>query len=387
MIMDGVVDKLGAISSAPLKFARKWKTGKKGRRVVGHLCSYSPDEIIAAAGALPFRMLGSGMEIGRADKHIQSYTCDVLRSILESDLTGEYEGLMDLVVFPHTCDSVQCLTDIWSEVSGANSSLSMYMPVNLKSRAAPDMIEKELKTFRQVLEARLDTKITDEALDSAIEQRKEAAGLLKRIYFAKVRKPNIIPASSVQAAVRAFLFAPWSRTIPVLREMAGLLDESLAQERDIVPSEKRPLVFVLGTTLSEPGLMSAIEETGAWVVGDDLCTGSRAFEGEPPDRIEEADPLKRIAKRLMNKPPCPCKYSGPDNRINGIMERVKSAHAEGVILVRWKFCDPLGFELPDLSKKFKAAGYRVLEIELSGGGEVTQALRSRIEAFTETMKL
>ena len=47
------------IANDPIAYARQWKTETRGR-VVGFFCSYAPEEIIWAAGALPYRS-GAGL--------------------------------------------------------------------------------------------------------------------------------------------------------------------------------------------------------------------------------------------------------------------------------------------------------------------------------------
>ena len=50
---------------APLQTALEWKT-KTGRKIVGYLLPDVPEEIIHAAGALPFAIEGAGVQISRA---------------------------------------------------------------------------------------------------------------------------------------------------------------------------------------------------------------------------------------------------------------------------------------------------------------------------------
>ena len=48
-----------------------------------------------------------------ADAHLQAYSCSLVRGALEDALAGRLDFLDGAMVFPHTCDSIQRLSDIW----------------------------------------------------------------------------------------------------------------------------------------------------------------------------------------------------------------------------------------------------------------------------------
>ena len=96
-----------------LDYLRDWKS-RTGKKILGYFCTNTPEEIIHAAGFLPVRILSSPTTISLAAKHLQSYSCSLVQSSLEAALRGDL-NFLDGTVFPHTCDSIQRLSDIWSE--------------------------------------------------------------------------------------------------------------------------------------------------------------------------------------------------------------------------------------------------------------------------------
>lgn len=60
--MSSILDKLIALNSEEGRgaAAREWK--EQGGRVIGYFCSYMPEEIVHAAGLLPYRVMGSWRE-------------------------------------------------------------------------------------------------------------------------------------------------------------------------------------------------------------------------------------------------------------------------------------------------------------------------------------
>ena len=75
------------IADDPAAYAEKWKA-EHGGAVVGYLCSYTPEEIIVAAGALPFRILGSGNTVSLADEHLEGLSLEETYMSSRKELEG-----------------------------------------------------------------------------------------------------------------------------------------------------------------------------------------------------------------------------------------------------------------------------------------------------------
>ena len=155
------------IAGDPIGYARNWKA-ETCSRIVGYFCSYAPEEIIWAAGALPYRILGAGGTISRADGHLQAYSCSLVRGALDDALTGKLDFL-DGTVFPHTCDSIQRLSDIWRLNAGLDFHLDLVLPVKLNTKSAESYMHAVIKKFRRDLETGLGVEITTEKLSKAIQ--------------------------------------------------------------------------------------------------------------------------------------------------------------------------------------------------------------------------
>jgi len=66
-----------------------WKA--KGGKVVGFTCSYFPEEILHAAGILPYRLSSTGCtETTQADAYMSQFNCTFARSCLQFALNEEY---------------------------------------------------------------------------------------------------------------------------------------------------------------------------------------------------------------------------------------------------------------------------------------------------------
>jgi benzoyl-CoA reductase subunit C len=86
----------------------------KNQKVFGWLCSYVPEELIYAAGALPVRITGSQSETECTDgtAYLSNVSCSFSRSCFQMALGGEYNHL-DGIIGGSTCDGARRLFDAW----------------------------------------------------------------------------------------------------------------------------------------------------------------------------------------------------------------------------------------------------------------------------------
>ena len=112
-----MIEELGEISSDLLNQAVKvWR--EQGKKVIGFMCSYVPEEIIYAAGILPYRVRATGcIRSTRSDALMSSFSCSFARSCLEFALDGTYDFLDGLVALD-SCAQIERLYDNWRFKAG-----------------------------------------------------------------------------------------------------------------------------------------------------------------------------------------------------------------------------------------------------------------------------
>jgi bcr-type benzoyl-CoA reductase subunit C len=357
----------------PYAYARAWKAAR-GRPVVGYFCSYTPEEIIWAAGALPMRVFGSGARVTLADAHLQAYSCSLVRGALEDGLAGQL-GFLDGMVFPHTCDSIQRLSDIWRMNLGTGFHLDAVLPVKLDTPSAREYLAAVLEKFRRELGGHLDREVGPAALASAVADYAHLREGMANLYALRRERPGALSSRDLHTVTRAAM-------VMDRREMGAHLETVLAEAREAVEKPVLPLkrLVLSGGLCSMPDLYGIIEEAGAWVVDDDLCTGSRFFEGRV---AVTADPLQGLARRYAERAVCPAKHRDLRGRGLGLVERVRRAGAHGVIFLLLKFCDPHAFDYPYMKGLLEEAGIPSLLLEVEDRLPAEGQFRTRCEAFVE----
>ena len=117
------------------------------------------------------------------------------------------------------------------------------------------------------------------------------------------------------------------------------------------------------------------------MVGDDLCTGLRAFS--PPTGRGE-DPIDRLMDRHFKRFPCPARMKAQE-RAPVLADLANGSHAKGVVFFLQKFCTPHLADLPVVLDTLQAEGVRGLVVEMEETGLNEGQLRTRVESFLEML--
>lgn len=359
----------------PKAYARNWKQ-KTGGKVVGTLCSYAPEELILAGGALAFRVVGGSGGISRADAHLQAYSCSLVRGALEDALDGQLDFL-DGAIFPHTCDSIQRLSDIWRMNARTGFHLDVVLPVKLNTSSARLYMAAVMGSARTKLEALLGKSIPDVDLQQAIETYNGIRSTMQRLYTLRSDQPEVISGSDVHAIVRASMVMDRNEFFTLLSQV---VDSS--EKRSVKTATIGKRIFLSGGVCNLPDVYGTIESAGGCVVGDDLCTGSRGLTG----LIDTGgNPIAAIADRYARRAICPAKHNGITRRGDELVRLAKAHQADGVIFIFLKFCDPHAFDYPYLKSMLDDAGIPNLLVELEEQTASQGQFQTRCEAFMEML--
>lgn len=372
-----ILNELNEVQRNLYEYAATYKKANN-HRVVGYFCSYTPEELIFAVGALPFRIFGFSDNIHLSDSHLQSYCCSLVRRSLEDGLSGHL-NFLDGIVFPHTCDSIQRLSDIWRLNLTFAFHMDVVLPVKLNTPSAQAYFTETIRQFRTKLEISMNSGISDDMLKHSISVYNRIRSGIRRIYEIRQENPDVISGSDVHTIVRSSMIM--DRNIYLIK-LDGIIAELEAKRSDKVITERKRLVLS-GSACSHPDIYRIIEEAGGVVVWDDFCTGSRYFEGVINDDI---DPITAISERYLNRIICPAKHSSLTGRAESLLETAKKYKADGVIFLFLKFCDPHAFDYPSLKDALDREGIPNMLFEVEDQLPAEGQLKTRLEAFLEMIQ-
>ncbi|MGD9116502.1 MAG: 2-hydroxyacyl-CoA dehydratase family protein [Dehalococcoidia bacterium] len=357
---------------------------KQGQKVIGYLCAFVPAEIITAAGFVPFRIKGDVNEpITKADTEMETIICPLVRSCFDMALKDNYDFL-DGIVIPHACDSICRTYDIWKYTLGLPYSHFINMPHGTGD-ASLEFFKEVLKTFRKSLSQFAGREISDKALAEAIDLHNKNRAKVKELYELRRASPPLISGEELTKVLVASVSLPVAESIE-------LLDEVIAEVkgRGAPGAQKQARIMVIGAQVDDIAFIKLVEDSGAWVVADDLCPGAREFMASVP---VTADPVSGMAERYLRGIKCGRTYREIkggyqeylEDRFGHMGRMIEDFKADGVVLYIYKYCDPFGFEVPQIKSYIEAKGTPVLYLEDEYSMSTIGRLRTRIQAFLEML--
>ena len=362
---------------------RAKELGRQGEKVIGYICSFVPLEIITAAGCVPFRMRGNIREpITKGDTLLETIVCPFIRSCFDLSVKGKYDYLSGMVV-PHGCDSMVRSYSAWSY----SLDLPYFHFVNIPSVVKESSFEffgAELNSFRKSLEDFTGKRISDDALGEAIRLHNENRQKARAIYeFRKASPPMISGPEVIKVLTVGSSLS--------IQESNALFDEVLAEvgQRKDAPVKAGPRILIDGPCVDNMELVKIVEGSGANVVVDTTCNGTRDYW---PLTDVGGNPIEAISRRYLDEINCPKTYR--ENKEGTFEADIAARFADigafagefkvdGAILYVYKFCDPFGFEVPARKAYYESIKVPLLYLEdLYSAGTIGQ-LKTRIQAFLE----
>jgi len=341
---------------------------------LGWLCSYTPLEILLAAGFLPVRITGHYGAISKADGLMHPNMCQYVRACLDAALDGAYSNL-EGAVFVNSCDAMRRLADAWAKYTDAKFIHVIDLP---KGRGDADIgyLRNEFSKLRDALAASFDIDVADPVIKQSVKLYNTSRSLFHELNTLRTGAPP--QASGREAVNMVGLFnttppAVWNQTMQAL----------LAQKRAAEPpvGASRPRVIMAGSPAHNPQVVGFVEDCGLDVVFEDMCTGSRFFDITVGNTT---DPLRDLAQGYLDKPPC-ARMMMMDERAQAMIDRARAFGARGVVHHALKFCDTVLYDVPELKRRLEAAGLSTLFLEGDGTLGSLGQLKTRIEAFAEVL--
>jgi benzoyl-CoA reductase subunit C len=361
-------------------WARELKS--QGRKLIGYLCAFTPLEIITAAGLVPFRIKGDVNEpITRADTQMETIICPLVRSCYDITLKGKYDFLDGLVI-PHACDSICRTYDIWNYSLNIAYSHLINLPHSTDDSSL-EFFKAELNTFRKSLERFTGKDISNESLVQAVQLYNQNRSKVRELYELRKPDPPLISGTEMTKIFVSLVSITADEGNKLLIDVIGEI-----KKRGSVSTEKLPRIMVVGAQVDDAALIQLIEDTGANVVADDLCPGTREYW---PLTAVTDDPLDGIAERYLRKIKCGRTYREMkgsyqeylEDRFGHIGYFVKDFKVDGVVLYIYKYCDPFGFEVPAMKSYIESLGIPILYLEDEYSMLTIARLRTGIQAFLE----
>jgi len=364
-------------------FIRMYKLKEHGRKVVGTFCTFTPNELIMAAGAVPLGLCGSTEDgIAEAESRLPKNLCPLIKCSYGLALTDKcpYFYFADAILAETTCDGKKKMYELLSQIKPVHV---MQLPPGHSSAQVLAFWYGEMVRAKEFLENQFSCKISDDDIRRAIKQRNRQRQATLRMYELGKLDPVPIPGYQIFTLIDATGFM--ADTDEIIAALDEKIKDVLADyEQSKANMRRRPRIMITGCPLIgvRDKIVKPIEEAGASVVAFEGCNGPRAQMELVDERIE--DPLMALAQKYLR---INCSVMSPNpGRFETMAQMIRDYRVDGVVEVVLQACHTFAVEA-DLVKKFvtkeKGLPYICLETDYSSAD--TGQLNTRIGAFMEIL--
>lgn len=349
---------------------------ENGRIPIAYSCSFVPEALLMADKLFPVRLHAPGLTgTELADNYLSCFVCSYARGLLEFAMDGRYDLIKGWIFVP-SCAHMQRLYDNLEYLQKPDFNHILDVPRKVNNDTLIWMAE-EMQNLAKKLAGHFGVDMSDTSIIKAMQQWNDFAGAIQSIGELR-KKPNPpISGTEFHQIVMASLASPKDLILPYILDFK----KELEQREGIKNSRAR--LMVVGGHLHDPEFIKVIESQGCVVVADRFCTGT--IPGFKTIEINNDSPYKILAEYTFAKTLCPRMMEDFDRRLNAIVDTFKEYNADGVVLEIIKFCDLWGVDAMPLVSALRDKGIPVLKLEreyrLGGEGQ----LRTRVQAFIESM--
>jgi len=351
-----------------------------GGRVLGFFCSYVPEELLNVGGLASFRMRAPGAgPCETADSLMGLFNCSYTRHCLEKGLAGEYRFL-DGFVFVPGCDHMRRLYDNWAYFADPPFLALLDVP-HLRDEDALGWYRDEIEALWNKISKAFSLSPDAGTVWEGIQKTNRCRKLLEQIDRLRWEGPARLSGRQMQVISLYAASTPKDLAIPALERFL----ETLRSASGALQGQHRARILLVGSHLDDPAFIELLEDTGALVVRDAYCCGLRDQLGPVEGSESKDDPFLVLARRYLDRLSCPRMYADYPRRLETLAQMAREARVDGIVLEQMKFCETWGVDGNLLQRDLKELGLPVLRIEreylLSGLGQI----RTRVQAFLESL--
>lgn len=356
---------------------------KAGRKVVGTFCVYVPEEIVMAVDAIPIALCGgSQFAVPFAEKTFPRDICPLVKSTLGMAFskTCPYGPILDMMVGETTCDVKKKTWEILADPT------FHVMEVPQKKEAIDvELWRRAVREFKDKVEEITGRKVEPASLAVSTRVMNAKRRALQRL--TELRRHNPPPISGLDAL--AVMQGALNDEPVRFTEHVNILNDELEQRvaAGVTPfakGAKRVMISGCPSVMGNWKVHHLVESSGAAIVSDETCTGSRYFENLVDEAATDLDgQLTALADRYL-KVNCSC-FTPNFERLDAVKRMAGESAVDGVVQYVLQYCHTYNVEAMRVEAALKEIGKPSLKIVTDYSEEDAGQLRTRIEAFIEQL--
>lgn len=366
----------GKIISKRIKEIRKMK--ENGKKVVGYLCNFIPEELIYASNCIPLRVCcGIYESINVAEKILPMDVCPLIKSSFGSTLSKLlWFDLCDVIILPTSCDGKKKLAEFFSKFKDV---WILHLP-NLKTE---DEFNRNflplIKVLKEDLEKLSKKRISRDELEKSIKLFHKRTEVFRKLN--ELRKKNQPPINGI--GFNLILFTSFFEDVERWIKNINLLYKKL--ERKDSKFSEYPKVMLIGSPIIWPNfkLLKIVEEF-AVVVNETMCSFEHLYTPVEVDDWSYEGMIRALARKYFLPSICPC-FLGNDI-VDRILQRIEDYKIDGIIYHQLKNCLLFDMEYYKIKFVLEKKGTPLLRIQTDYAKEDVEQIRTRVETFINIIK-
>ncbi|MCL5877620.1 MAG: 2-hydroxyacyl-CoA dehydratase family protein [Candidatus Bathyarchaeota archaeon] len=355
----------------------------EGKKVIGAFCIYAPEELAYAADASMVGLCGGAdFSVPDAEAVLPRNLCPLIKSFYGFKLNGTcpYFQTSDLVVGETTCDGKKKVYELLGELI---PTYVLEVPHKPDTQRGKEFWFKELEAFKAKVEELTGNKITAEKLKEAIELINNKRKALKRLSDLRANSPSPISGLDALLIYQISFNDDPKRFTTKVNDLCDELEERVRNGVGVAAKDA-PRLMISGCPMAIPNwkVHSIAQATGATVVAEESCVGTRYFSELVEPKGDSVNDLLWAIVEKYSQIPCAC-FTPNDRRIKNVTDLAKQFKAEGVIYYTLQNCHDYNVEAVKVERALKAENLSMLKIETDYAMGDAAQIQTRMEAFLE----
>ena len=350
----------------------------KGTPVIGAYCTYFPQEIAMAMGAVTVGLCSTSDEtIPIAERDLPKNLCPLVKSSYGFAVSDKcpFFYFSDVVVGETTCDGKKKMYELMKDFKNV---YIMELP-NTQNAEALKLWKSEIIRFKEYLEETFNVEITEEKLRHAVHVANEGRLALRRFYELMKNDPAPMDGSNLFGVLYGSQFKFDREKMPAEIDALREKIEKEYAEGEKPARKKRILLTGCPSSGAPMKVVKSIEANGGNVVCYENCGGAKSVDrliDEDTDDIYQA-----IAERYLA---IGCSVMTPNpNRYELLGRLLEEYQIEGVVEMTLQACHTYNIEAQSIEKFVNSKGLPYMHVETDYSQTDVGQLDTRIAAFLE----
>ena len=296
MSIEAIVNEFSAVAANPKGQLKAYKDA--GKKCIGVMPYYAPEELVYAAGMMPFGMWGSNDKTEqRSKEYCATFYCTIAQLDLEMLLDGTMD-LLDGVITPTICDTLRPMSqNIRVAMSEKLPCIFLAHPQNRFADWGKQFCLDQYNNVKAGLEKIAGHEIKSEDIAAAIKVYNKSRAARREFVKLVSDHCDVIDPIMRSAVLKAAWFmdkAEYTEKLEALNAEIAALPEAKWNGVKVVTS---------GIICDNPTLLKIFKDNNVAIAADDVAHESRAFR---TDASEEGDPMMALVDQFTNSTTTSC---------------------------------------------------------------------------------